>query len=1734
MTNPHRRPADAVGADASDRENDLSATNSSSNDRSNPPDANAHSNAANANDNANMTTPPGNFINANNSSQPLSINASNSDHTAEFMANSSSHSNTPLTGESIVLTSSFGDGTPVAIEGEVANEDFSGKYRSNSTATADTQTHANTSPNTSESAANNANQDHTNSGGRGRNNVNVGADEDDDYRGNAESPPPDSVHSSVLTSLSPPPISTKSAEGGTSYHATGGGGNFASHNPPGSIHSRSSGGGSGLFQSQSQSQSQQQAQTIQMQQQAQTSQPQQPPIPGRTKRPPLPPRWAIHGAPLPASHHGGMSSNVDSPYQNPNANDLQQANNPQPPQPFLPPPQQIGPVSHRRVVSTGDASFLSNLTDPDSIPDADERETSGGSGDGESPPVKDVMGVTTSSGVGAGVASGNANANANVAAPSNAGVVCHNYNITGGGMATSTAAGNSNPNANPNANANNPTRKRGVSWDFDNVAGSNNINTATNNATTPPYYPNEQEAFESVGILQPILSDDEDVANVGASVDVTVSNPVASAKRNSGNENVIETAVTVGDAPSNTAGGTTRHIEMMDHVQASSLPAGAIQTNANTTAINAPPPSQPPPPPPPKLILGKHKHTKSAASTRTGKDLWNIAKAGGPSLGSKPSKPKLVARAVSEFTQFGDEADLAILEALKMHNMPSTHVLNGSDDGGSGYRDDAGETKEEEYPEEITPDITASHRKNISSLTQFRTPKGEHRFEDACWNETYETQGRIDGSLREEKDSQVVDEEKEGMELYIPPLGEKQSAVSGPAVATASAAPPPAAAPKRPPLHPLRSIRKTSDASSATGGAKQHARGPSKVPTGGEAEKETKEKQGLRHRRRKTGKGFTSMAEELAQMAAVDDGGAASNQQHHRRKATAMTEARGLDNLLDGVNVLLERDSSLGGGESDDDDGGDDGDNDNAAVNENSQENTATNTDSPTDDNQPHDEETGEAHTKRDKAKAALGHVIHHRRRRQTKAERRNEMFFHLLVWYNDLIRPKLPIFIKGAIHGCFFVILPLLIVAFALYYGAGNPMAGEPTFDENGKVSEPASWSWWVLFVVRQFFLLSCVKAGEVISIDILALRTPIFIKTIGSFATLMIVQARGWPYVIMFWGIVDFAFLFGYHKFALHWLFWQDWLDVFTMKNPPGNFLSSSLYLRILLCMIFVGLFTALKRLWLATFLGRRSYDHYGPELEKVLGKMLLVSQIAHLARQIEAQVVTSRVNDGYAYTMQTNVKFPGATSESEEETPVQQGRKVLDENLPGTGNKNSGGSGTDSPGDGFGQDLLNVGIGPKHATGASSRGLDKFRSDTMKNIGSSSRLQIMSLLEEWEEPEIRSSSASKATIKDILQFRQAISLMDDKYPFTPAFGQASTRAICVDSSDSLYDRLLESTPDKSLLPFETLSQIAYDNKGNLMRDKAKALIRLFRPDRRGYLTKLDFVSSIDTVYKDLRLFRASLANSSTIDDSFESIMNVLTAILAICGILLIIGFNQWKAVSSLAAFLVSFSFMFGAASSKYFEGILLIFVRRPYDIGDKIALSDPSTDTSASGSSTWFVEKVTLFTTTVRFATTNEVATYSNGSLAPLRIINAKRSPKAVVYVYHKFGSDAPFKMVKVFQTAIENFVKSRPREWVALNGFRATRVEMELNFIEYVVVLTHREMWQNIGPILQSQADLASFGLEVSKKLNLRYISPPKPIHLSTEKSGRNKYIESDSTMGGKENEINQVAEMFRNE
>jgi len=722
-----------------------------------------------------------------------------------------------------------------------------------------------------------------------------------------------------------------------------------------------------------------------------------------------------------------------------------------------------------------------------------------------------------------------------------------------------------------------------------------------------------------------------------------------------------------------------------------------------------------------------------------------------------------------------------------------------------------------------------------------------------------------------------------------------------------------------------------------------------------------------------------------------------------------------------------------------------------------------------------------------------------------------------LRLEYDHLIAPKIPTLEKSISHTLFFIIFPCLAVSAILFYLVDNPMIG----DSN------TSWSWLVLFLgVRQMVIFEFARVGEIFWIEILALRSSFFNMVVGPYLALAVIQSRGWPYICIFWPVLNFCFLYGNHEFAKHWLFWQDMLDIFNEVNPVDGVTDDNFYFRLLMVMIFIGVTVSLKRLTIALYLGRRTVEHFGVELEKLMAKMILIGEVSNLARDIEGrnsifEVPMSPLNDEIDDAKIVRFReFVQSNDISDIDSPGKP-RNTTRKSLSGPNNASQPAPSPPSPPVQTESSNMDPPSKPPLAhRDSSAESSRKSRTHPTRSLSSSSdddnrrdmstsstSANLIYLLSEWNEPEILMQKNTKASVQDLLQFRRAVSYMDDRYPFSHAFGPSKTRQMCVESSQKVYDRLMLSTEDGTTsLPFSVFTVLATDNSGNLVESKMKSLIRLFRPDRDGSLTKLDFIKSIDTVYKELRLLRASIANSAQIDYAFEHVVNFFFYFFLIVASVLILGFNLWSVIIAMNGFLFSFSFSFGAAASNWFEGLLLIFVRRAYDIGDRIATSHPASDTSPSGSSTWFVERITLFTTTVRFATTNEVATYSNGSLASLRIINANRSPKAIIYIDIKFGLEVPFAKIKIFQTAVENFVKSRPREWVALIGFRATRVEVDFGYIEYRILSQHREAWQNIGPILQSKADLASFCLEVTKKLGMRYESPPMPVTVST--SGTN--------------------------
>lgn len=76
----------------------------------------------------------------------------------------------------------------------------------------------------------------------------------------------------------------------------------------------------------------------------------------------------------------------------------------------------------------------------------------------------------------------------------------------------------------------------------------------------------------------------------------------------------------------------------------------------------------------------------------------------------------------------------------------------------------------------------------------------------------------------------------------------------------------------------------------------------------------------------------------------------------------------------------------------------------------------------------------------------------------------------------------------------------------------------------------------------------------------------------------------------------------------------------------------------------------------------------------------------------------------------------------------------------------------------------------------------------------------------------------------------------MMQKQYPFSYAFGPADTREACIDSAQKVYTRLLKRTPNENVLQFETLALLALQKDGKIDQQKAKDLVKVFRPDRQG----------------------------------------------------------------------------------------------------------------------------------------------------------------------------------------------------------------------------------------------------------------------------------------------------------
>lgn len=141
------------------------------------------------------------------------------------------------------------------------------------------------------------------------------------------------------------------------------------------------------------------------------------------------------------------------------------------------------------------------------------------------------------------------------------------------------------------------------------------------------------------------------------------------------------------------------------------------------------------------------------------------------------------------------------------------------------------------------------------------------------------------------------------------------------------------------------------------------------------------------------------------------------------------------------------------------------------------------------------------------------------------------------------------------------------------------------------------------------------------------------------------------------------------------------------------------------------------------------------------------------------------------------------------------------------------------------------------------------------------------------------------------------------------------------------------------------------------------------------------------------------------------------------------------------------------------------------------------------------TILVLDITLFSTTLRLAANNEVATITNGAIAATRITNCARSKNAVVDILLKLHiSMHEGHNVEKFKDGLENYVSDNPAVWDSLVYLRCEQINSDDEFVMYRLAIRSCHSWQVAARVLADRGRLHQFCVELSKKMKVNFDSP----------------------------------------
>lgn len=246
------------------------------------------------------------------------------------------------------------------------------------------------------------------------------------------------------------------------------------------------------------------------------------------------------------------------------------------------------------------------------------------------------------------------------------------------------------------------------------------------------------------------------------------------------------------------------------------------------------------------------------------------------------------------------------------------------------------------------------------------------------------------------------------------------------------------------------------------------------------------------------------------------------------------------------------------------------------------------------------------------------------------------------------------------------------------------------------------------------------------------------------------------------------------------------------------------------------------------------------------------------------------------------------------------------------------------------------------------------------------------------------------------------------------------------------------------------------------------AQAAFDLLDKDGNGDLTSKELRLSIVEAFQERAAILRGLSENVNIVASLDGIFSAIVVISLVYLWMNIFDYNI-KGIASTYAILAGFSWLFSHIFSDIFNSFILIFIRHPFDIGDRIIIDDTHV----------VVSEISLLTTAFVNDANGQIVYYRNADLHGKKITNVRRSGNYLETISATLDSSvASLERMAQLKLKLEAFYLEHARDFVKPEPFFSFDV-VDLNKVKVSIRVEYRGNSQDTILMAARKSKLSDF-------------------------------------------------------